>query len=63
MSVELLRPEQAAEEMNISRTRIFGLIASGELRSIKLGKTWLIPRECIREFVERQLEAQAVEVR
>lgn len=51
---ELLTVEQAAEVLHISRDRVYHLIRSGQLRSIKIGKLRRIAREWIEEFVGQQ---------
>ena len=52
----LLSPEQVAEILGIGRTFVFALIANGRLKSLKLGRRRLIPREAVEEFIacERQ---------
>lgn len=47
-----LKPEQAAARLNIGRTRVFAAIAAGELRSVKLGRSRLIPAGALLEYAE-----------
>lgn len=56
----LLTVEQAARTLAISRTRVFALIGSGELESIKLGGSRRIPRDAIQRFVDTQVSEQSV---
>jgi excisionase family DNA binding protein len=49
----LYRAEEAAELMSVSRTAIFGLISSGDLRSVKIGGRRRIPRTSIEDYVAR----------
>ena len=51
---QLLRPEEAAEELNLGRTAVFGLMATGQLESFKVGRPRLVPAEAIAEFIARQ---------
>jgi excisionase family DNA binding protein len=46
----LYRPKEAAEALGMSRTAIFRLIKTGQLRSIKYDGYRLIPFEALREF-------------
>lgn len=50
----LLRPEAAARALAISRTRIYELLASGAIPSIKLGTSRRIPVEALKRWVEQQ---------
>jgi excisionase family DNA binding protein len=50
-------PEGAAEELALSRTKIFNLIKSGELRSVKIGRARRIPASALEEYVARLQEA------
>lgn len=49
----LLRPEDAAEILSVSRTTLFGLLQSGAIRSVKIGGLRRIPFEALQEFVIR----------
>ncbi|WP_026124534.1 excisionase family DNA-binding protein [Nocardiopsis baichengensis] len=49
---KLLRVEEAAKLLGIGRTRAFELIKEGRLRSVKLGKTRLVPAKALDELVE-----------
>ena len=47
----LLRPEEVAEVLAIGRTGVFELIRTGELRSVKIGKSRRIPADAVVEYV------------
>ncbi len=49
----LLRVEEVAAMLAIARTRVFDLIGSGELRSVKIGHSRRIPEQAVRDYVER----------
>ena len=51
------RPDEAAQVTGIRRTKIYELIASGQLRSVKIGKARLIPREALEELLTAQDQA------
>lgn len=53
MEQALLRPEQAAETMNVSRTVIYELMRRGELDSVKIGRSRRIKPSAIVSYVER----------
>ena len=46
----LLRPEETAEALAVGRDRIYELIGSGRLRSVKLGRSRRIPRDRARSL-------------
>ena len=50
--------DESADELGVSARTVATLIARGELRSIKIGRRRLVPRQAIEEFVERQMAAQ-----
>lgn len=43
--------EEVAKNCRLSRSRVYALIASGELRSIKIGRLRRIPASAVEEFV------------
>jgi excisionase family DNA binding protein len=53
----MYRPVEAAQVLGIGRTRVFALIKSGRLRSVKLGGARFITAEALRAFV-RDLEQE-----
>lgn len=48
----LLRPEEAAQLLSLGRTKVYELVRSGRLGSVKVGKRRLIPRKALEQFVE-----------
>lgn len=55
----LLSAEQAAEMLAIGRSKVFEMMASGELESFTIGRRRVLPVAGLREFVERQRQGQA----
>jgi excisionase family DNA binding protein len=47
--------EGAAEALRLSRSALYELIRSGELRSIKQGKRRLVPLSALADYVDRAL--------
>jgi excisionase family DNA binding protein len=47
----LLRPEEVARSLAIGRTAVFELIRTGELRSVKIGKSRRVPVDAVTEYV------------
>ncbi len=54
----LLRPEQVAKVLSVSRWKVFELIRLGELRSVKSGGSRRVSVSAVREYVTR-LESEA----
>lgn len=47
----LLTPEEAARQLSIGRTKVFALMESGALRSVKIGRSRRIPAEALIEYI------------
>jgi excisionase family DNA binding protein len=54
----LYRPERAGGLLDVSRTKIFSLMRSGELRSVKIGKSRRIPASALAEYVAKLEQSQ-----
>lgn len=54
----LLRPTEAAEAIGICRSKIYELLASRELPSIRIGGSVRVPVDALRAWIARQLEAR-----
>lgn len=55
MTIErlLLKPEEAAEVLSIGRSKVYELMGSGELASVRIGTSRRVPTEALVEFVSR----------
>ena len=51
----LLRPTEAAEAIGIGRSKVYELLASGELPSIRIGGSVRVPVDALRAWIDRQL--------
>ncbi|MBQ8904862.1 MAG: helix-turn-helix domain-containing protein [Ruminococcus sp.] len=48
---KIYTPEEARKVLRIGRTRLYNLLRQGKLKSIKNGRRFLIPQECIAEYI------------
>jgi excisionase family DNA binding protein len=58
LPVLLVRPEDAARVLGVGRTKVYELIRSGALHSVRVGGLRRIPVTALNEFVTR-LEEEA----
>ena len=49
----LYRPEEAARALGTSRSRLFELLASGDVQSVQIGRSRRIPRAALEDYVDR----------
>ncbi|MFD8676307.1 excisionase family DNA-binding protein [Streptomyces seoulensis] len=54
----LLTVEEAARRLRIGRTTCYGLIRSGELESVPVGRLRRVPADAVPEYVTRLRTAQ-----
>lgn len=52
----LLTAEEAAESLKIGRCKVYDLIRTGELESIKIGRLRRIPVSSVRSFAAKNFE-------
>jgi excisionase family DNA binding protein len=55
----LLTPTEAARRLSVGRTRLFQLIGTGELASVRVGSLRRIPTRALRAYVDALLESQS----
>ncbi len=55
----LYRPEQAAEIIGVGRSKIFELMATGQIASVQIGRSRRIPRESLERYVRDLLAGSA----
>lgn len=58
MNKLLLKPEEAAEVLSIGRTKLYALMAEGQLASVRIGNSRRVPLDAVNEFIAR-LEEEA----
>ena len=54
----LLRVEEAAAMVGLSRATLYELVRAGSIRAVKVGRSTRIPRAALEEWV-RRLESEA----
>ena len=50
---KLYRVEEVAEVLNVGRTKVFDLIRSGQLASVKVGGSRRVTEQAIDHYIER----------
>lgn len=52
---ELLTVDEVMEILYLGRNTVYDLLRSGELKGIKFGKVWRIPKESIRDMITKKM--------
>ena len=55
----LLKPMEVAESIGIGRTRMYDLLAAGEIPSVRLGRSIRIPAAALMQWVDERQSATA----
>jgi len=59
MEALLYKPTEAQDILKLGRSKIYELIASKELRTVRVGRAIRIPASALQEFVAKQEQANA----
>ena len=51
---ELLTVDEVMDMLYLGKNTVYELLRSGELKGIRFGRVWRIPKESIREMIERK---------
>lgn len=51
---QVYTPKEAEILLRLSKNTVNALLNSGELRAIRCGRKWLIPRQAITEFLRQE---------
>jgi excisionase family DNA binding protein len=49
----LYKPENAGAILDLGRTTVYALMATGELRSVKIGRSRRVPADALDEYVKK----------
>ena len=55
----LYRIDEAAELLSISKSRVYELVRSGQIRTVKVGKSHRVPARSLDEYVARLLRGSS----
>lgn len=59
--LELLKVSEAAQRLRLSEAKVWALLASGELKSVRIGRARRIPASEVDAFIERAVAEAARE--
>jgi excisionase family DNA binding protein len=59
VEVLLLRADEAAIVLGIGRTKVFEMLASGELPAIRIGRCVRVPKDRLEKWIDDQANAHA----
>ena len=54
----LLRPVEAAEAIGVGRSKIYELLARGELPSVRIGSSVRVPLDGLRDWIAQQVDVK-----
>lgn len=57
----LLRPRDVAALLNVGRTTVYALLASGDLPAVRIGRSVRVPRDGLEAWVHAQTEGDREE--
>lgn len=52
---ELLTVEEVMEILYLGKNSVYNLLRSGQLKGIRLGRQWRIPKESINKMIEEKM--------
>ncbi len=52
----LIKPMEAAKMLSIGKTTIYELLATGEIPSVRIGRSIRIPAKALEEWIEKEAE-------
>lgn len=51
---ELLTVDEVMEILYLGKNTVYELLRSGELQGIRFGRAWRVPKESIKEMIEKK---------
>lgn len=52
MEHEILTVEEVCDTLRLGKTSVYELLRSGQLKSLRVGRKWMIPRWAIEDFLK-----------
>lgn len=60
MDKMLLKPSEAQEVLGLGRSRVYEMLSTGELPSIRIGHSIRIPVKALEEWIEKQQATESL---
>jgi excisionase family DNA binding protein len=57
----LLSVEEAAEQLSLSRTRLYALLKTGDIASVRVGRLRRVPVDALLQFIARLVREQSTD--
>ena len=54
----LLTPQEAARRLSIARSSLYSLLLTGEIVSLKIGRSRRVPLAALAEYIDRKVREQ-----
>ena len=54
----LLTPQEAARRLSIARSSLYELLLTGEIVSLKIGRSRRVPLDALAEYIDRKVREQ-----
>jgi excisionase family DNA binding protein len=54
-----LRPREVAKAVGVSQSKVYELIAKGEIPSCRIGRCVRVPLDSLKEYINRSLKSAA----
>ena len=55
---EIMSVYEIAEELCVGKNRVYEMLSTGELKGIRIGHVWKIPKDSLVEFVKTNARLQ-----
>lgn len=59
---DIMDIDEIAEALHIGRNSVYDLLRGEQIKSMKNGRNWIVPKFCVEEYVRRSCEKRAMGV-
>ena len=59
---DIMTIDDVVNYLKIGRSKVYSLLTSGEIKAMKFGKIWRIPKESIKDYIDTQIKNTSITI-
>ena len=59
---DIMTIDDVVNYLRIGRSKVYSMLTSGELKAMKFGKMWRIPKANVQEYIDNQLKNTSIKI-
>ena len=59
---DIMTIDEVVQYLKLGRSKVYSLLTSGELKGMKFGKIWRIPKESVQQYIDDRMKNTSIKM-